>query len=57
MKKQGKRIRCWSQELIIEERPLEVVANANPTLVPKGESPLVEKNIFKNFLKYIMNSE
>jgi hypothetical protein len=43
MKKQGKRIRCWSQELMIEERPLEAVANAKPTLAPEGESPLAEK--------------
>lgn len=43
MKKQGKRIRCWSQELLVEERPLEVVANTNPTLAPNGESPLAEK--------------
>jgi hypothetical protein len=32
---------------MIEERPLEVVANANPTLAPIGESPMAEN--FKNF--------
>ena len=40
MKKQGKRIRCWSQELMVEARPLEVVANTNPAIAPKGVSPL-----------------
>jgi hypothetical protein len=49
MKKQGKRIRCWSQELMVEERPLEVVANAKPTLAPKGVSPLAEKIFLKTF--------
>lgn len=51
MKKQGKWIRCWSQELMIEDRPLEAVANANPTLVPNGESPLAEK-----FFKDVKNT-
>lgn len=30
-------IKCWSQE---EGRPLEVVANTNPAIAPKGASPL-----------------
>ena len=41
MKKQGKIRRAWSAELD-RDRPLEVVANTNPTLAPTGESPVAQ---------------
>lgn len=42
MKKQGNKWNAWSARLIRQKRPLEVVANTNPTLAPMGESPMAQ---------------
>ena len=50
MKKQCKKIRCWSQD-----RPLEVVANTNPTIAPMGESPIAQFHCLRIFINEFLS--